>query len=124
MGALRLYGAKARIIEQQTAEDILVLNADDKAAPDGRVEDKGTYLNGWRGGPFKQGAFVHGECIAGSTEGGEDGAGDAGGGVPLKGPHNVEMCWPRCVRRVWPDPAASDSRFSGGFRRWSIGWSL
>jgi UDP-N-acetylmuramoylalanine--D-glutamate ligase len=63
-GSFETYAAaKARITERQTADDFLVLNAEDKAAQMVALKTKAQIF--WFSGrrPIKQGAFVHGESI-------------------------------------------------------------
>ena len=73
-GSFENYGAaKARITENQAAEDFLVLNGEDKATqiewwPPRRSAQ--VYRGSVSGRPIKQGAFVHGESILFVAKGG------------------------------------------------------
>jgi len=91
-GSFENYAAaKARITENQTAEDFLVLNAEDK--PTQMVATKTLAQIFWFSPrrPIKQGAFVHGESIAFlAREGGKAEPIMPVAEIPLKGAHNVE----------------------------------
>ena len=91
-GTFENYAAvKARITEFQTAEDFLVLNAEDK--PTQMVAAKTKAQIFWFSGrrPIKQGAFVHGESILFvPREGAKPEPVMPVAEIPLKGAHNVE----------------------------------
>jgi len=91
-GSFDNYAAtKARITENQTAEDFLVLNAEDK--PTQMVAAKTRAQIFWFSTrrPIKQGAFVHGESIVFlPREGAKTEAIMPVAEIPLKGAHNVE----------------------------------
>ena len=91
-GSFENYAAaKARITENQTADDFLVLNAEDK--PTQMVATKTRAQIFWFSSrrPIKQGAFVHGESIAFvPREGGKAEPIMPVAEIPLKGAHNVE----------------------------------
>ena len=91
-GSFESYAAaKARITERQTAEDFLVLNAEDK--PTQMVAAKTKAQIFWFSGrrPIKQGAFVHGESILFvPREGAKAEPVMPVAEIPLKGAHNVE----------------------------------
>jgi UDP-N-acetylmuramoylalanine--D-glutamate ligase len=83
--------AKARITENQTAEDFLVLNAEDKETQ--RIAAKTKAQIFWFSGrrPIKQGAFAHGESIVWMpSEGGRAEPVMPVSEVTLKGAHNLE----------------------------------
>ena len=87
----RYAAAKAKITENQTAEDFLVLNAEDKATQ--MVAAKTRAQIYWFSGvrQIKQGAFVHGESIFWlAKEGGKAEPVLPVAEIPLKGSHNVE----------------------------------
>jgi UDP-N-acetylmuramoylalanine--D-glutamate ligase len=91
-GTFESYAAaKARITEKQTAEDFLVLNAEDKAAQMVALKTKAQIF--WFSGrrPIKQGAFVHGESILFvPREGAKAEPVMPVSDIHLKGSHNVE----------------------------------
>jgi UDP-N-acetylmuramoylalanine--D-glutamate ligase len=91
-GSFQSYAAaKTRITENQTAEDFLILNAEDK--PTQMVAAKSHAQIYWFSPrrPIKQGAFVHGESIAFlPPEGGKAEPVMPVIEIPLKGAHNVE----------------------------------
>jgi UDP-N-acetylmuramoylalanine--D-glutamate ligase len=91
-GSFENYAAaKARITAQQTAEDALVLNGEDK--PTQMVAAKTAARIFWFSGrrPIKQGAFVHGESVLFlAAEGGRPEPILPLAEIPLKGAHNVE----------------------------------
>jgi UDP-N-acetylmuramoylalanine--D-glutamate ligase len=94
--------AKAKITEQQDADDFLILNAEDKETqmvaaprfqrkdgPHGRTRARIFWFSGRR--PVKQGAFVHGESVLFlPQEGGKAEPILPVSEIPLKGAHNVE----------------------------------
>jgi UDP-N-acetylmuramoylalanine--D-glutamate ligase len=91
-GSFENYAAaKTRITERQTADDFLVLNAEDKAAQMVALKTKAQiyWFSGRR--PIKQGAFVHGESILFvAREGAKAEPVMPISEIPLKGSHNVE----------------------------------
>lgn len=91
-GSFENYAAaKTRITERQTADDFLVLNAEDKAAQMVALKTKAQiyWFSGRR--PIKQGAFVHGESILFvAREGAKAEPVMPVSEIPLKGSHNVE----------------------------------
>lgn len=91
-GSFEAYAsAKTRITENQTAEDLLVLNAEDE--PTKLVAAKTRAQIYWFSPrrQVKQGAFVHGESIFfRSREGGPAEPILPTGEIPLAGAHNVE----------------------------------
>ena len=128
-GSFENYAAaKERITEQQTADDFLVLNGDDKPTQMVGGEDAGRRSSGSaRRRPIKQGAFVHGESIALCAEEGEKAEPMMPvAEIPLKGAHNVENVLAAvCAARLAGD--SGGERFARRWRRsrrWSIGWSL
>ena len=98
------------ITENQTAEDFLVLNAEDletqKVAghvfPSGSRSQAQVYWFSPRR-PVKQGAFVHGESIFfRAKEGRAAGAGDASErDFRSQARTTWRTCLPPCARRVW-----------------------
>ena len=83
--------AKARITENQTAEDFLVLNAEDKETQMVAAKTRARIF--WFSGrrPIKQGAFVHGESVVWMpSEGGRAEPVMPVAEISLKGEHNVE----------------------------------
>ncbi len=93
----RYAAAKAKITEQQTADDFLVLNAEDKAAqmvaahagPHGRTNAEIYWFSVAR--QIKRGAFVHGESVFWlAKEGGKAEPVLPVAEIPLRGAHNVE----------------------------------
>ena len=91
-GSFEAYAAaKARITENQGADDFLVLNGEDKATQMVALKTKAQVF--WFSGrrPIKQGAFVHGESIVFlAREGGKAEPVMPVAEIPLKGAHNVE----------------------------------
>jgi UDP-N-acetylmuramoylalanine--D-glutamate ligase len=91
-GSFEAYaGAKSRITENQTAEDFLILNAEDE--PTKLVAAKTKAQIYWFSSrrQVKQGAFVHGESILfRAKEGGEVEPIMPVAEIPLAGAHNVE----------------------------------
>ena len=91
-GSFENYAAaKTRITERQTADDFLVLNAEDKAAQMVALKTKAQiyWFSGRR--PIKQGAFVHGESILFvAREGAKAEPVMPVSEISLKGSHNVE----------------------------------
>ena len=87
----RYAAAKARITQQQTAEDFLILNAEDVETQKlaAKTRAKIYWFSGVR--QIKQGAFVHGETIFfQAKEGGKPEPVLPVVEIPLKGAHNVE----------------------------------
>jgi UDP-N-acetylmuramoylalanine--D-glutamate ligase len=85
------WAAKARITARQTAEDFLILNAEDPATQ--RVAAKTKAQIFWFSGArqIKQGAFIHGETLFFlAQEGGKPEPVLPIAEIPLKGAHNVE----------------------------------
>jgi UDP-N-acetylmuramoylalanine--D-glutamate ligase len=83
--------AKKRITENQTSDDFLVLNAEDKETQMFAAKTKAQIF--WFSGrrPIKQGAFVHGESVVWMpSEGGKAEPVMPVAEIPLKGAHNVE----------------------------------
>jgi UDP-N-acetylmuramoylalanine--D-glutamate ligase len=91
-GSFENYAAmKARITEQQTSADFLVLNGED--TPTQMVAAKTKAQIFWFSGrrPIKQGAFVHGESVLFiPREGAKAEPVMPVAEIPLKGAHNVE----------------------------------
>jgi UDP-N-acetylmuramoylalanine--D-glutamate ligase len=91
-GSFKNYAAaKARITENQVAEDFLVLNGEDKPTQmlAGQTKAQVFWFSGRR--PIKQGAFVHGESILFvPREGAKAELVMPVSEIPLKGAHNVE----------------------------------
>jgi UDP-N-acetylmuramoylalanine--D-glutamate ligase len=91
-GSFENYAAaKTRITERQSADDFLVLNAEDKAAQMVALKTKAQiyWFSGRR--PIKQGAFVYGESIVFvAREGAKSEPVMPVSEIHLKGSHNVE----------------------------------
>jgi UDP-N-acetylmuramoylalanine--D-glutamate ligase len=91
-GTFENYAAmKARITARQTAEDLLVLNAEDKPTQmiAARTKAQIFWFSGCR--PIKQGAFAHGESVIYlPREGARPEPVMPLAEIPLKGAHNVE----------------------------------
>jgi UDP-N-acetylmuramoylalanine--D-glutamate ligase len=109
-GSFESYAAaKARITEKQTAEDFLVLNAEDKAAQMVALKTKAQIF--WFSGrrPIKQGAFVHGESILFvPREGAKAEPVMPVSDIHLKGSHNLENVLAAvCAARLAKIPAES-----------------
>jgi UDP-N-acetylmuramoylalanine--D-glutamate ligase len=109
-GSFENYAAaKARITENQTADDFLILNAEDK--PTQMVAAKARAQIFWFSPrrPIKQGALVHGESIAFLPhEGGRAEPVMPVAEIPLKGAHNIENVLAAiCAARLAGIPAAS-----------------
>ena len=118
-GSFESYAAtKARITERQTAEDFLVLNAEDKAAQMVALKTKAQiyWFSGRR--PIKQGAFVHGESILFlPREGAKAEPVMPVSEIPLKGSHNVENVLAAvCTARLGKIPAESIRASVAGFK--------
>jgi UDP-N-acetylmuramoylalanine--D-glutamate ligase len=117
-GSFESYAAaKARITERQTAEDFLVLNAEDKAAQMVALKTKAQIF--WFSGrrPIKQGAFVHGESILFvPREGAKAEPVMPVSDIHLKGSHNVENVLAAvCAARLAKIPAESIRASVAGF---------
>jgi UDP-N-acetylmuramoylalanine--D-glutamate ligase len=117
-GSFESYAAaKARITERQTAEDFLVLNAEDKAAQMVALKTKAQiyWFSGRR--PVKQGAFVHGESILFvPREGAKAEPVMPVSDIHLKGSHNVENVLAAvCTARLAKIPAESIRASVAGF---------
>ena len=91
-GSFEAYaGAKSRITENQTAEDFLILNAEDEPTKLVAAKTKAQIYWFSPRRQVKQGAFVHGESILFRTkEGGEVEPIMPVAEIPLAGAHNVE----------------------------------
>jgi UDP-N-acetylmuramoylalanine--D-glutamate ligase len=91
-GTFEAYAAaKARITERQTAEDFLVLNAEDKPTQMVAAKTKAQIYWFSPRRQVKQGAFVHGESIFFiAREGAKAEAVMPVAEIPLAGAHNVE----------------------------------
>ncbi len=91
-GSFENYAAmKARITENQTTEDFLVLNAEDKPTQMVAAKTKAQIFWFSPRRPIKQGAFVHGESIVFVlSEGAKAEPIMPVAEIPLKGAHNVE----------------------------------
>ncbi len=118
-GSFESYAAtKARITERQTADDFLVLNAEDKAAQMVALKTKAQiyWFSGRR--PIKQGAFVHGESILFlPREGGKTEPVMPVSEIPLKGSHNVENVLAAvCAARLGKIPVESIRASVAGFK--------
>jgi UDP-N-acetylmuramoylalanine--D-glutamate ligase len=117
-GSFETYAAaKARITERQTAEDFLVLNAEDKGAQMVALKTKAQIF--WFSGrrPIKQGAFVHGESILFvPREGAKAEPVMPVSDIHLKGSHNVENVLAAvCAARLAKIPAESIRASVAGF---------
>jgi UDP-N-acetylmuramoylalanine--D-glutamate ligase len=109
-GSFENYAAaKARITENQTGEDFLILNAEDKPAQMVAAKTRAQIFWFSPRRPIKQGAFVHGESIASlAREGGKAEPVMPVAEIPLKGAHNVENVLAAiCAARLAGIPAAS-----------------
>ncbi len=91
-GSFEAYaGAKSRITENQTAEDFLILNAEDEPTKLVAAKTKAQIYWFSPRRQVKQGAFVHGESILfRAKEGGEVEPIMPVAEIPLAGAHNVE----------------------------------
>jgi len=91
-GSFEAYAAaKARITENQLADDFLVLNAEDKPTQMVAAKTKAQIFWFSSRRPIKQGAFVHGESIVYlPVEGGKAEPVMPVSEITLKGEHNVE----------------------------------
>lgn len=91
-GSFDAYAAaKTRITERQTADDFLVLNAEDKPTQMVAAKTKAQIFWFSPRRPVKQGAFVHGESIFFlSREGAKTEPVMPVSEIPLAGAHNVE----------------------------------
>jgi UDP-N-acetylmuramoylalanine--D-glutamate ligase len=117
-GSFETYAAaKARITERQTADDFLVLNAEDKAAQMVALKTKAQIF--WFSGrrPIKQGAFVHGESILYiPREGAKAEPVMPVSDIHLKGSHNVENVLAAvCAAQLAKIPAESIRASVAGF---------
>jgi UDP-N-acetylmuramoylalanine--D-glutamate ligase len=118
-GSFESYAAaKARITERQTAEDFLILNAEDKEAQMVALKTKAQiyWFSGRR--PIKQGAFVHGESILFlAREGAKAEPVMPVSEIHLKGSHNVENVLAAvCAARLAKIPAESIRASVAGFK--------
>ena len=117
-GSFESYAAaKARITERQTAEDFLVLNAEDKAAQMVALKTKAQIYWFSARRPIKQGAFVHGESILFVPwEGAKAEPVMPVSDIHLKGSHNVENVLAAvCTARLAKIPAESIRASVAGF---------
>ncbi len=91
-GSFENYAAaKARITENQTSRDFLILNAEDKATQRVAANSRAQIFWFSRQRPVKQGAFVHGEGIFfRAAEGGTPEPVMPVAEIPLVGAHNIE----------------------------------
>jgi UDP-N-acetylmuramoylalanine--D-glutamate ligase len=91
-GSFEAYAAaKARITENQTVDDFLILNAENKAAQMVAAKTKAQIYWFSPRRPIKQGAFVYGESVLFlATEGGVAEPVMPVAEIPLAGSHNVE----------------------------------
>lgn len=110
--------AKAKITAQQTGEDFLVLNAEDKAAQMVAAGTKAQIFWFSATRQIKQGAFVHGESVFFLTkEGGKAEPVLPVAEIALKGAHNVENVLAAvCVARLAGISAESIRSSVRGFR--------
>jgi UDP-N-acetylmuramoylalanine--D-glutamate ligase len=118
-GSFEAYAAaKTRITENQSADDFLVLNGEDKATQMVAAKTKAQifWFSGHR--PIKQGAFVHGESIVFlAREGGKAEPVMPVTEIPLKGAHNVENVLAAvCVGRLAGVPAEKIRASVAGFK--------
>jgi UDP-N-acetylmuramoylalanine--D-glutamate ligase len=118
-GSFESYAAaKARITERQTAEDFLILNAEDNEAQMVALKTKAQiyWFSGRR--PIKQGAFVHGESILFlAREGAKAEPVMPVSEIHLKGSHNVENVLAAvCAARLGKIPAESIRASVAGFK--------
>jgi UDP-N-acetylmuramoylalanine--D-glutamate ligase len=118
-GSFENYAAaKTRITERQTADDFLVLNAEDKAAQMVALKTKAQiyWFSGRR--PIKQGAFVHGDSILFvAREGAKAEPVMPVSEIPLKGLHNVENVLAAvCTARLGKISAESIRASVAGFK--------
>jgi UDP-N-acetylmuramoylalanine--D-glutamate ligase len=107
-GSFENYAAmKTRITENQTAEDFLVLNAEDKPTQMVAAKTKAQIFWFSQRRPTKQGAFVHGESIVFlPREGAKAEPVMPVAEIPLKGAHNVENVLAAvCASRLAGAPA-------------------
>jgi UDP-N-acetylmuramoylalanine--D-glutamate ligase len=118
-GSFESYAAaKARITERQTAEDFLILNAEDNEAQMVALKTRAQiyWFSGRR--PIKQGAFVHGESILFlAREGAKAEPVMPVSEIHLKGSHNVENVLAAvCAARLGKIPAESIRASVAGFK--------
>jgi UDP-N-acetylmuramoylalanine--D-glutamate ligase len=118
-GTFENYAAmKARITAQQTPEDFLVLNAEDKPTQMLAAHSKAQvyWFSGRRA--IKQGAFVHGESVVFiPREGGKPEPVMPLADIPLKGAHNVENVLAAvCAARLGGVSAQSIRASIAGFK--------
>jgi UDP-N-acetylmuramoylalanine--D-glutamate ligase len=107
-GSFENYAAmKTRITENQTAEDLLVLNAEDKPTQMIAAKTKAQIFWFSPRRPIKQGAFVHGDSIVFiPNEGAKAEPIMPVAEIPLKGSHNVENVLAAvCAARLAGAPA-------------------
>ncbi|RZU42822.1 UDP-N-acetylmuramoyl-L-alanine--D-glutamate ligase [Edaphobacter modestus] len=118
-GNFENYAAmKARITEQQRAEDFLVLNAEDKPTQMVAAKTKAQIFWFSSRRPIKQGAFVHGESIVFvPREGAKAEPVMPVAEISLKGAHNVENVLAAvCAARLAGVPAETIRRSVAGFK--------
>src|ERR1035437_9593470 len=118
-GTFENYAAmKTRITGQQTAEDFLVLNGEDKPTQmlAGKTAAQVFWFSGRR--PIKQGAFVHGESVLFvPREGAKAEPVMPVAEIPLKGAHNVENVLAAvCAARLGGVAAESIRASVAGFK--------
>lgn len=118
-GTFENYAAmKARITENQTADDFLILNGEDKPTQmvAGKTKAQVFWFSARRA--IKQGAFVHGESIVFlAREGGKAEPVMPVAEIPLKGAHNVENVLAAvCAARLGGVPAESIRRSVASFK--------
>jgi UDP-N-acetylmuramoylalanine--D-glutamate ligase len=118
-GNFENYAAmKARITEQQQAEDFLVLNAEDKPTQMVAAKTKAQIFWFSSRRPIKQGAFVHGESIVFvPREGAKAEPVMPVAEISLKGAHNVENVLAAvCAARLAGIPAETIRRSVAAFK--------
>ena len=118
-GSFAAYAAaKTRITEQQTADDFLVLNAEDKDTQMVAAHTKAQIYWFSPRRQVKQGAFVHGESIFFRVqEGAQPEAVMPVAEIPLTGAHNVENVLAAvCAARLVGMPSAVIRAAVAGFK--------
>src|SRR5215467_7254343 len=118
-GSFENYTAmKARITENQQADDFLVLNAEDKPTQMVAAKTKAQIFWFSPRRPIKRGAFVHGESIVFvPSEGAKAEPIMPVAEIPLKGSHNVENVLAAvCAARLAGAPAEKIRASVAGFK--------
>lgn len=107
------FAAKLRLFDNQNADDIAVLNADDERVASVDVRGRRRLFS--RRGPVADGCYLDGDVVVEVDPGGEDGPLFARRDLPLPGVHNLENAMAAALlsRAMGADPVSIASGLSG-----------